>query len=119
MKTPSQQLKESLREEWLKVCEDDRENRDVTEGCWECGVKIYPQGVADWWLKKFEAHTIKLLQAEIERLEGMKRERDLSPDDYGDSPNAPIRNYEYQVKGYNQALQDQISHLKEQITKIK
>jgi len=92
----SQQLKESLEEFDKKFgslysvkCEPD--GRPITND-----------------LKHFlTTHTIKLLQAEIERLEGKK---------LGGHRDEEQRIF---AGGYDQALQDQISHLQEQIIKIK
>jgi len=59
---------------------------------------------------------IKLLQAEIERLERMKRKLP-TVDEYCEY--CGVNGYECDCAGYNQALQDQISHLQDQIIKIK
>ena len=105
MKDTSQQLKEWFEANYL---DGDKIQGGQTLSSEEC-------------FDALTTHTTKLLQAEIEFLEGMKKKgndgEDLpfenSPEIYG---NQRIESYK---KGYNQALQDQILHLQEQIIKIK
>jgi len=101
MKTPSQQLKDSLEEfdehfaigqgrKWIFTIEEAEE------------VKHF-----------LTTHTIKLLEAEIEVLEGMKKEIG----EHGENLIEIIKTH--QAIGNKQALTDCISHLQEQIIKIK
>jgi hypothetical protein len=66
---PEQQLKESLdkiRYEWRGF--------SVVDGSFEdAGISLNADRIADWWIDKFTTHTIKLLEAEIERLEESKK----------------------------------------------
>jgi len=98
----NQQLKESLEEFDKKFLEDG----PLTG-------KKYLNGYIDSTsndIKQFiTTHTKKLLQAEIEILEGMKKS-------CGDPMKFRLSDEDI---GYNIALQDQISHLQEQIIKLK
>ena len=63
--------------------------------------------------KSVEEAKISLLQAEVEILEGMKKKIDYSYQNVPEEWRADPDNVE--AYGYNQALQDQISHLQEEI----
>jgi hypothetical protein len=99
--TYSQQLKESLVN---KIANTEYEPTETTVP----GARhTYGQvpGLNSTLRKAFDTHTIKLLEAEIERLEGeIKKAEKFVP---------------FQKIHYVSALKDQISHLQEQIKEIK
>ncbi len=72
--------------------------------------EMNPYIMRDWFINKLKTHTIKLLKAEIERLEGKLKLKSLISKE--EIPQAEWR-------GYAQCIKNQISHLQEQIIKIK
>jgi len=117
MKTPSQQLKESL-EEFV-----EKNNKSIAE------MVDYGSTTKDFYqrLKVFiTTHTIELLEAEIERLKNQEiKEYQIRIGGWKGIINQLEENWSEDLfvesikDTHNQALSDQISHLQEQIIKIK
>ena len=74
-------------------------------------VRAYRNRFVDIETRLIDSH-ISFLDGEIERLEGEKRKQPLKEHRNGWTEYKKMETY-YKIKGYNQAIQDQIDHYKE------
>jgi len=114
MKTPHDIYLESVEEFKAKYCVD----RPAQPIRWIRAIFLDDVDQIETVLEEYKSHTIRMLEADIERLEGEKWTKE----------NCPITKMEYgiqgvefirgKVEGRNQALQSEIDYKKEQIKKI-
>jgi len=107
----NQQLKESLEEFEKKLFSLSTPPLSSSDlGCWNLPLE---ETLVEELKDFLTTHTKKLIEVEIKLLEGMKK------DEYVFSQTNQDSEMSAEIKGYNQALTDVISHLQEEIKEIK
>lgn len=112
MKTPSQILKEGLEEfDSMFDLADQIKQQEIDR--WKLMYGFVPEDIKSF----LTTHTLNILKAERERLAGMMKDMNVQFEDK-DMAFGKGRVEDYRF-GYNEAIDDQIHHLDEEIKKIK